>query len=42
MGRINDKPQTTTRDIPADWSYEVPLERRDPQLETALATVNGA
>lgn len=31
-----------TPDIPVDWSYEAALEARDPQLETALASLNAA
>jgi carboxyl-terminal processing protease len=31
-----------TPDLPVDWSYEAALEGRDPQFESALATLNAA
>lgn len=31
-----------TPDVPVDWSYEAAVEGRDPQFETALATLNAA
>jgi len=36
------KAKGITPDIPVDWSYEAALEGHDPQLETALATLNAA